>query len=156
MSTRGKLLIGILVLTVLTVSGSILAYQAFGGMGTLIVDVHEKYPGGDMVHLEVPGVLIPMTMMCVPDHAFVDCDIDDEEMRYAGPVLRAITKELRHMPDTEIVYVETVDETISIVKRGKNLYIDVDTPQEEVHVTIPVKLMESVGKKMERVVWISI
>jgi hypothetical protein len=152
MSARNKLLIPILILTMLVVAGSVAAYQAFGGMGTLVVDVHEKMPGGDLVHIEIPAVLIPITMLCVPDHAFIECHADDEDMRYAGPIMRAVSRELQKMPDTEIVSVETSDEFVSIIKEGNNIIVDVDTREETVHVSIPIRAMESVSKKMEKVI----
>lgn len=152
MSARSKLLIGISVLTLLTVAGSVAAYQTFGGMGMLVVDVHEKTPGGDRVHVEMPAVLIPMTMMCIPDFAHIDCDIDDDEARYVGPIMRAISSELRKMPDAEIVYVETSEEIVTVIKRGDNIIVDVDTPQETVHITMPVKALESVSKKMDKLI----
>lgn len=152
MSARNKLLIPILVLTVLTVAGSIAVYQAFGGMGTLVVDVHPKRAGGDQVYIEMPGAVIPMTMFCIPDHAFIDCDVDDEDMRYVGPIMRAVFNEIGKMPDTEIVHVETSDETVSIVKEGRNLIIDVETYDESVHLTIPIKAVQSVSKKMEKII----
>ena len=73
-------------------------------------------------------------------------------MRYVGPILRAVTREISKMPDVEIVSVETSTETVSVIKRGRNLIIDVDTPDEEVHVTVPIKVMESVAHKMDRVI----
>jgi hypothetical protein len=152
MSARNKLLIGIAALTVLTVAGSVAAYQTFGGMGMMVVDVQEKLPGGDRVHVEMPAVLIPMTMMCIPDFAHIECDVDDDEARYVGPIMRAISSELRKMPDAEIIHVETSDETVSVVKDGQNLIVDVDTPQETVHITLPIRAMESVSKKVDRII----
>lgn len=152
MSARNKLLIPIVVVTVLTVAGSVAAYQTFGGMGTLVVDVHEKLPGGDEVHVEMPGVVLPMTMLCIPDHVFVECHADDEDLRYVGPILRAVSRELRRMPDTEIISVETSDEVVSIVKQGPNIIIDVDNLEETVHISVPIKSMDAVIKKMERVI----
>lgn len=152
MSARSKLLIPIIAVTVLTVAGSVAAYQTFGGMGTLVVDVHEKRAGGDEVHVEMPGVILPMTMFCIPDHVFVECHADDEDLRYVGPIMRAVSRELQKMPDAEIVSVESSDEVVSIVKEGPNLVIDVDTLEETVHISVPIKTMDAVIKRMDRVI----
>jgi hypothetical protein len=151
MSTRNKLLVPILVLTMLVVAGTVAAYQTFGGMGTLVIDVQEKHPGGDAVFMRIPGALIPVTLNCIPNGSF-HCGGSDEDLRYVGPILMTISKELRKMPDAVIVQVESPDEVVVIEKRGGYLIIDVDTPDETVHISMPLKAVEMIAKKMDGVI----
>jgi hypothetical protein len=150
MSSRAKLLIAIGAVTFLGVALSVGAYYAWASNGTLIVDVHEKGFGGDQVHIEMPGALLPITMAMIPDHCFMmDVDDADEFHRYM-PMLKEVWRELELVPDAVLVSVETPDEVVLIEKKGEYFLIDVDSRHESVRLSIPVKAMGSVIKKMER------
>ncbi len=65
-----------------------------------------------------------------------DLDVDD---------LRRIWKELRTVPDSELVTVEQKDETVSVRRQGDQILVDVNNPKDKdtVHVQVPVALVDA-------------
>lgn len=116
------------------------------GTGLVRIYVLEKKPGGDHVNLIIPAPLIPLGMKLLPAK---------ERQRAAAqlepwlPAIKAATQELARCPDVELVKVEGADERVSIRKLGGALVIDVDSPQESVHLSFPLKLVLAVAEEFE-------
>jgi hypothetical protein len=66
-----------------------------------------------------------------------DLDLDD---------MRRIWRELKNAGDTELVSVEEGDETVTVARKGDLVQVRVSKPseQEEVHVDVPVNLVDAV------------
>lgn len=116
-------------------------YQA----GALEVCVEEKHSGGNRIHLWVPGVVAAVGVKFVPDeHLRVP-----PEAREWLPAARVASAELARVPDATLVEVESPRERVRIVKQDGALVIDVDNPEETVHVSVPLLLVASLTEDLE-------
>ena len=139
MTRTHKTLLAILAGVSLLVGGTAYAtYRAFTGFGMITVDVAEKSTAGGRVRLVLPGVLLhagTCALRFVPDHELIEVRREIDEF---APMIEAIAEELDAMPDTTLVRVESEDEYVYIRKRDGQLVIDVETADEDVHVSIPI------------------
>ena len=111
--------------------------------GVIRIDVDEYHAGGSHVHMWVPAAAVPMAMHFVPAEHMRHVSY---QAREAMPILHAIVKELKKYPDPRksafpyIVRVRTHD--------GR-LQIDVDAPDQKVHVLCPLSTIEDVTTQLE-------
>jgi len=114
--------------------------------GMIAVNVVEHRPGGDEVHVKVPGALVEMALPFVPDVVCMDAS---GEMEKWGPVLKSICGELRSMDDGVLVEVSGRRENVLIHKKGGSVIIDVDSDDETVHITMPLGTVSAVLSKFQ-------
>lgn len=114
--------------------------------GVLRVYVLEKKPGGDRINLFVPAVLVPVALKLMPAE---DRRRTASELGPYLPALKAATEELARCPDAILVEVEGPTEHVSIRKLGRSLVIDVDSSDEIVHVSFPLKMVTSILREFE-------
>jgi len=105
--------------------------------GVIRVDVDEFRSGGSHV---------PMAMHFVPSQHMRHAS---EQAREALPILHAIVKELKKYPDAEFVQIDDNDEHVRIRTHDGRLQIDVDAPDEKVHVLCPLSTIEDVTSQLE-------
>lgn len=119
-----------------TVSGTavLAAALTFSG-GAVTVEVENRKDPKESVWLFLPAAPAVLALKFVPD----------EHLRHLPPqALRALPAgeiaawELERIPDTVLVEVEDNGEHVRIEKRGSNLVVDVDSPEESVHVSVPL------------------
>jgi len=122
--------------------GAVVIYDA----GAVRIRVHEKKPDGENIHLIVPAVVIPAALRLAPRR---DLQKASEEIRPYLPAIRIAAEELAKCPDGPLVQVISPKERVSIVKRGGSLAIDVDSPEETVHISFPLKMVHSVARRLE-------
>jgi hypothetical protein len=118
-------------------------YTLHEGMVRVSVDEHRA--NGDHVHLFVPAALIPVAMRLAPRDAMQDA------ARQAGPwlpTIESIAKELRKFPDAELVEVRDANEHVVIHTQNGNLLIDVESPNETVHVACPLATIEHISEEI--------
>lgn len=113
-----------------------LAGAAFISAGTVYVSVHQKNADGINLSLPVPVNLAHIALSLIPDEELADVRAELDPWM---PVINIVMSELADCPDGVLVQVEDGDETVSIVKRGRKLVIDIDTRDESVHVSIPIR-----------------
>ena len=131
----------------LGVSGALVAVGAYTfHEGVIRVDVDEFRAGGSHVHLWVPAAVVPMTMHFVPKHHL--CDAAGHAREFL-PVAHALFKELRKFPDAEFVEVKDDEQHVQIRTHGGKLQIDVDAPDEKVHVLVPLSAVDDVVGQLE-------
>lgn len=121
----------LLILGVAAGSAAAATYRA----GLVHVSVEEKRPGGDNVRLIVPGILLTTGLKLVPEAQL------REELRDARPwlpVAAALARELRNYPDASFIEVSSAQEQMRIATRSGVLVVDVSSPDETVHVSIPL------------------
>ena len=135
----GKIGLGLLGTTVL--AGAYAAQQ-----GLVRVHVVEKKPGGDRVNLYVPAAAIPVAMRLAPDDAMRQAS---ERAKDLLPALRIASRELSRLPDTELVEVRDTREHVRIRTVDGKLEIDVESDREDVHLSVPLKLMEKVAEQLQ-------
>jgi len=140
MTRTHKTLLAILAGLILLLGGTAYAtYRAFTSHGLITVDVSEKSMGGGRVRLVLPGVLLhagTAAMQLAPDHELrkIRCEIGE-----VAPMMQVVADELEAMPDdVTLVRVESEDEYVYIRKKDGHLVIDVETEDEDVHVSLPI------------------
>jgi len=114
--------------------------------GVIRVDVDEYRAGGCHVHLWVPAAAVPMAMHFVPSKHMRHTS---EQAREALPVLHAFVKELKKYPDAEFLEVVDRDQHVRMRTHGGKLQIDVEAPDQKVHVLCPLSAIEDVTSQLE-------
>jgi hypothetical protein len=114
--------------------------------GVIRVDVDEFRSGGSHVHMWVPAVAVPMAMHLVPDKHWCHAS---EQAREAIPIVHAVVKELKKYPDANFVEVIDQDQHVRVRTRDGKLQIDVDAPDQKVHVLCPLSTIEDVTTQLE-------
>jgi hypothetical protein len=114
--------------------------------GVIRIDVDEFRSGGSHVHMWVPAAVVPMAMHLVPDKHWRHAT---DNAREAMPILHAIVRELKKYPDTEFVEVDDNGEHVRVRTVGGKLQIDVDAPDQKVHVLCPLSTIEDVTVQLE-------
>lgn len=131
----------------LGVSGALVATGAYAfHEGVIRVDVDEFRAGGSHVHLWVPAAMVPMAMHFVPKHHL--CDAASHAREFL-PVAHALFKELKNFPDAEFVEVKDDEQHVQIRTHEGKLQIDVDDPDEKVHVLVPLSTVDDVVGQLE-------
>ena len=114
--------------------------------GAVRVAVDEQKPGGTHLHLIVPAAAVPLCLKIVPDEKLREASA---EARPWLPAIRVASAELARLPDTELVEVRDGEEHVRIAKRGALLLIDVQSPDEKIHVSFPLKTVDQVCRQLE-------
>jgi hypothetical protein len=114
--------------------------------GVIRVDVDEYRSGGSHVHMWVPAAAVSMAMHFVPDKHMRHAS---EQAREALPILHAVVKELKKYPDAEFIEIDDSGQHVRMRTRDGKLQIDVDAPDEKVHVLCPLSAVEDVTSQLE-------
>ena len=122
-------------------AGAVFVYQD----GVIDVLVQEKSEDGTTIHLIVPMTLARVALAFVPFESGLDACPDAQ--RY-WPIVEAACSGIARSPDGVFVHVEGPDERVIIEKRGGRLVIDVDDRDAKVHVSVPVRAVEYVVRRM--------
>lgn len=131
----------------LGVSGALVAAGVYTfHEGLIRVDVDEFRAGGSHVHLWVPAAMVPVAMHFVPKHHL--CEAASHAREFL-PVAHALFKELKNFPDAEFVEVKDDDQHIQIGTHEGRLQIDVDAPDEKVHLLVPLSTVDDVVGQLE-------
>jgi len=147
-SARPFLILFCAILALLVGAGVALAITVHNG-GMLRVDVHAKGPGGcDVTGLRIPGAFVSTAMHFIPEDALAEMA---DELAFAGPLAGRAIEELEQTPDFVLVEVVSDDEQVLIRKLGRELRIDVDSYDEEVHITVPLGTLKSLMRRLESI-----
>jgi len=109
--------------------------------GTIRVDVDEHREGGAHVHVWAPAAVVPMALHFVPDDKIREVT---ERANEWAPLARIAAKELRKYPNTTFVEVEDGEDHVKVSTVGTKIQVDVTNPNENVHVTVPLAMVEDV------------
>ena len=141
---RGFTLLNAALVITLATAGSAgaLVYSA----GAIRVQVHEKHEGGENINLIIPAIIVPVGMSLAPEEALLEVS---EEMRQVLPIIKAASAELARIPDGVLVEVRDRNDHVLIQKRGDSLVIDVETRDEEVHVSFPISMVVALASRLE-------
>lgn len=146
MKTTGRMPPLVAAFLFLTGAIVVLATVATYDAGALKVSVKKKKPGGQNIRLIVPAVLVTAALNLVPAEKLQE---EAEEIKPWLPAIRSASQQLARSPDAVLVEVIGSDEQVSIAQRGGALIVDVDSSQESVHVTVPLKLLDSLARKLQ-------
>jgi hypothetical protein len=114
--------------------------------GVIRIDVDEYHSGGSHVHIWVPAAAVPMAMHFVPSKQ-MRCA--SEQAREALPILHVAIKELKKYPDAEFIQIDDNDQHVRVRTRAGKLQVDVDAPDQKVHVLCPLSTIEDVTSQLE-------
>ena len=114
--------------------------------GVIRIDVDEFRSGGSHVHVWVPAAAVPMAMHFVPSKHMRHAS---QQAREALPILHVFVKELRKYPDADFVEIDDNNQHVRMRTHGGKLQIDVDAPDEKVHVLCPLSTIEDVTSQLE-------
>ena len=135
-------------LAVLMVFGAVSAWSVHSA-GMFELDIHDQGPGGvDITGIRIPAALGHVALAFIPASVFDFCE-DDDFARHA-PLLEAACEELAEAPDFVLVEVISNDEHVLIRKEGNALVVDVESEDENVHVSIPLGIARAFARKIER------
>ena len=109
--------------------------------GTVRVDVDEFEEGGAHVHVWAPASVVPLALHFVPDRKLDELSRHSEEWL---PLARIAAKEMLRYPDATFVEVESGRERVKVGTAGGKIQVDVDTPEESVHVKVPLAMVDDV------------
>jgi hypothetical protein len=114
--------------------------------GVIRIDVDEHRAGGSHVHMWLPAAAVPMAMHLVPQKHLREAA---EHSREALPIAHAIVKELKKYPDVELVDVVDRRQHVQIRTRGGKLQIDLEGPDQNVHLLLPLSTLDDVTRQLE-------
>jgi len=119
----------------------------FSHAGVVSVKVDEHGPGGDRVHVTVPGAMIQMAVAVLPGQVYEEAA---DEIGPYMPLIRSVCDELAKCPDGVFVDVESDGETVQVAKRGGHLVVDVESEDESVHVKMPLSTVAVFLSRIEK------
>jgi hypothetical protein len=120
----------------------VVAYAA----GTVDVSVREKNPDGTRIHVMVPAVFITGGLRFVPGEQLSKASAD---VRPWLPAIKVASRELARCPDTTLVEVEDRNDRVIVRKRGNSIVVDVDSEEDTVHVSVPLRSVASIVQELE-------
>lgn len=127
--------IGMGMLGTVLVAGAVVSSEGF-----IHVKVHEKRTDGTHISLVVPAILVPVTLKFVPNRYLAQ---GATNLRPYLPLIDAAISGLADCPDGPLVDVTEPDQHVSVVKMGGSVVVDVDDPDETVHVAVPLHATQS-------------
>ncbi len=133
---------------VLSVAGAglVLAGGLIYNAGAVRISVQEKRAGGDHIRIIAPAAIVPVALAFIPDRVLTR--EMPEEAKAVLPALKIVAEELHNLPDGPLVEVSGPREEVSIAVRDGMLVIDVDSDSEEVHVQVPLGVLESAASHL--------
>jgi hypothetical protein len=113
--------------------------------GVIRVDVDENRGDGSHVHLWAPAALVPMAMHFVPSRHLARAG---EQARQCMPIIHEVAKGLAKYPEATLVDVQDGEEHAVVRTHNGSLMIDVDSPDEHVHVKVPLETIDDVADQI--------
>jgi hypothetical protein len=108
--------------------------------GMIEVNVVEKQPEAHHVYVLAPAMLVPIGMLFVPKHKLGQAAA---EIQPWMPTIRAALDQLRAGDDVILVEVREQGEHVLVRKQGGSVVVDVADTDETVHVSTPIRAIES-------------
>jgi hypothetical protein len=109
---------------------------AISSEGLIRIRVQEKSADGRTISLLVPGAIAPLALRFVPRQHLAKASAD---LRPELPVLDAAIPALEECPDGVLVEVVDPEEHVIIAKAGGSIVVEVNDPNETVHVVVPLR-----------------
>jgi hypothetical protein len=109
---------------------------ALSSEGFVHVRVDEKQAKGTHLNLVVPAGIVPIAIPFIPRH---DLAQGSSDMREFLPIIDAAIPALRDCPDGVLVEVRDGGDHVVVAKSGGSLVIDVTDPDDDVHVSVPLR-----------------
>jgi hypothetical protein len=146
--TRARLSFTLFIAFVILCAGVVTGLAlSIHSLGSIEVSMKGHGCGGDDIELRIPGALAQAALMLTPDDLICD---GRKAMFDKTPFASALCRALRDTPDFVLVEVETPDERVRVEKRGRELFIDINCPDETMRVRVPVRIVQGIVNKFAR------
>lgn len=128
-----------------------MAGVALAGVGVLCseglvqVKVIEKAPQGHHINVIAPAIIAPIAMHFAPQRDLAQAT---REVQPYMPVVRAAMDALRDADDMVFVEVREPDTYVKVSKSGGAIVVDVDDPDDTVHVSTPIRAISSTVEQL--------
>ena len=113
---------------------------ALSSEGFIHVNVNEKAADAHHINLIVPAALVPVGLKFVPREHLAEAA---QNLRANMAIIDAALPALEQCPDGVLVEVTDPGEHVLIAKSGGSIVIDVNDPDETVHLSVPLRAAES-------------
>jgi len=108
--------------------------------GVISVNVRTRQPEKHHVFVVAPAMLVPIAMHFVPKVRLAE---PAREIQPWMPTIRASLDALNESDDITFVEVKEPGQKVRVTKSGGSIVVDVDDENETVHVSTPIRAMES-------------
>ena len=128
-----------------------LAGTAVAGVGLLCsegmiqVNVVEKRPQGHHLHVMVPALLVPIGVHFSPRENIAEASAEIQPWLLT---VRAALAQLRECEDVAFVEVNEPGQQVRVAKSGGTIVLDVNSEEESVHVSAPIRAMSSAVEEL--------
>lgn len=112
--------------------------------GVVIVDVQKR---DGRIYLPIPLLLVNTALSFAPVSSQVHIP---EELQRHSDLIQAAAAELLQCPDGPFVEVTSRDDRVFIGKEGENIIVDVQSPDETVHIQVPIRATGKTIAKLAR------
>jgi hypothetical protein len=116
--------------------------------GMIQLKVAEKRPEGQHIRVIAPALLLPIGMLFAPKDGISEASA---EIQPWLPTIRAALAQLRECDDFAFVEVKEPGRQVRVVKSGGSLVVDVDSEEESVYVSAPIRAMSSAVEELAAV-----
>jgi hypothetical protein len=114
--------------------------------GVIRVDVDDAKGEGIHLHFWVPATIVPVALQFAPKQNLRDATTHAKAFL---PVLRVLSKELEKYPNAAFIEVQNDCQHVQIRTENGSLRIDVDSPDENVHLRVPLKTLGHISSELE-------
>ena len=108
--------------------------------GMISVNVETRQPEKHHVVVVAPAMLVPIAMHFVPKDRFEE---PAREIQPWVPTIRASLDALNESDDITFVEVKEPNRNVRVTKSGGSIVVDVNDENETVHVSTPIRAIES-------------
>jgi PHD/YefM family antitoxin component YafN of YafNO toxin-antitoxin module len=121
-------------------SAALLAGGILCSEGFVRIDVRESQPEVHHVFVVAPAILARIGAHFVPKAKLQEASV---QVRPWMPVIRAAITSLRDERDMTLVEVNDEQQQIVVKKNGGDIVVDIADENENVHMSVPLRAMES-------------
>jgi len=108
--------------------------------GFVDVNVVQHRDSPPHIHVIAPAMLAPIAIRLVPDKKLARAS---QQIQPWLPTIRAALDGLRNSPDLTIVEVSNSEEYVQVAKIGGEIVVDVANRDDTVHVSVPLRALDS-------------
>jgi hypothetical protein len=113
--------------------------------GMISVNVETRQPEKHHVFVVAPAMLVPIAMHFVPKDRLGE---PAREIQPWMPTIRAALDALSESDDITFVGVKEPGQNVRVTKNGGSIVVDVNGENETVHVSTPIRAMESAVEEL--------
>lgn len=116
--------------------------------GLIEVNVVQKQPQGHHIHVVAPALLLTIGTHFAPKERIAEAST---EIQPWLPTIRATLAQLRECDDIAFVEVREPGQQVRVAKSGGSIVVDVESEDESVHVSAPIRAMSSALEELAAV-----